>query len=222
MLYYNVTSTMLHVHTDIFMKVYSYSINSVTTMVVTLPPSPLRSVSDREDSIYLSLLCGPSDALGTWSDSPSAPSPLFLQGLRMVPNYFPPAHSLPRQPCTGRTSWGTSPPLAPTIGYSRFPQRQSLARRQPHRALADLACEWGRHFHSTAPITRHRTQDKWTSWRATLIRTPVDQPFALQQKAQSTYDQSFSMGLLVFILCRLSITLSATFALPAAMSSSVL
>ena len=35
MLHYNVTSTMLRVHTDIFMKVYWYSINSVTTMVVT-------------------------------------------------------------------------------------------------------------------------------------------------------------------------------------------
>ena len=35
MLHYNVTSTMLCVHTDKFMKVYLYSINSVTTMVVT-------------------------------------------------------------------------------------------------------------------------------------------------------------------------------------------
>ena len=35
MLFYNITSTMLRVHTDVFMKVYCYSINSVTTMVVT-------------------------------------------------------------------------------------------------------------------------------------------------------------------------------------------
>ena len=34
-LHYNITSTMLRVHTDVFMKVYWYSINSVTTMVVT-------------------------------------------------------------------------------------------------------------------------------------------------------------------------------------------
>ena len=125
---------MLRVHTDVFMKVYWYSINSVTTMVITLPPSPLRSVSDREDSIYLSLPCGPSDAWGTWSDSPLAPSPPFLQGLHTVPNYFLPAHSLPRQPYTGRTSSETSLPLAHTIGYLRFLRRQSLARRPPRRA----------------------------------------------------------------------------------------
>ena len=125
---------MLRVHTDAFMKVYWYSINSVTTMVVTLPPSPLRSVSDREDSIYLSLPCGPSDAWGTWSDSPLAPSPLFLQGLHMVPNYFPPARSLLRQPYTGQTSSGTLLPWAHTNGYPRSLQQRSLARRRLHRA----------------------------------------------------------------------------------------
>lgn len=96
MLLYNVTSIMLRVHTDVFMKVYWYSINSVTTMVVTLPPSPLRSVSDREDSIYLSLPDGPLDVSDTWSDSPAAPLLLFLPGLHMFPKYVPPAHSRPR------------------------------------------------------------------------------------------------------------------------------
>ena len=36
MLHYKVASTTPRVHTDVFMKVYWYSINSVTTMVVTL------------------------------------------------------------------------------------------------------------------------------------------------------------------------------------------
>ena len=86
---------MLRVHTDVFMKVYWYSISSVTTMVVTLPPSPIRSVSDREDSIYLSLPYGPFDVSGIWSDSPAPPSLMFLPGLHMVPNYFPLADACP-------------------------------------------------------------------------------------------------------------------------------
>ena len=173
------------------MNVYWYSINPVTTMVVTLPPSPLRSVLDREDSIYLSLPCGPLDASGIWSDSPSAPSPLFLQGPHMVPNYFPPARSQPRQPFTGRTSLGTSLPSACTIGFPRFLRRQNLVRCQPRRAWADLACEWGWGFRGMALTVLHRTQDEWTSWGATLTHTPVDQPFVLRQKARSTCDQAF-------------------------------
>ena len=40
-LHYDITSTMLRVDTDVFMKVDWYSINSVTTMVVTVRyPSP--------------------------------------------------------------------------------------------------------------------------------------------------------------------------------------
>ena len=35
-LHYNVTSIILHVHTDVFMNVYWYSINSVTNMVAAV------------------------------------------------------------------------------------------------------------------------------------------------------------------------------------------
>ena len=55
-LHYNITSIRLRVHTDVFMKVYWYSINSVTTMVVTFSKGLVREgnkiVLDPGEFIY--------------------------------------------------------------------------------------------------------------------------------------------------------------------------